>query len=293
MEGSGSIKGLPTINQTLLDLKVDRLNTTSTELKQLLSFTKLPKEINQLGRINFKGTFFGFVNDFVAAGTLNTDIGSIVTDLKIGFGKDPKNAKYSGTIQAIELNLGRFLKTNLVGTLTANLKLQGSGFTLDNVNSKISGTIDRFDLNNYRFRDIKVDGTLDKKLFNGKLAIDDECLFLDFLGKVDFNDAKNPIYDFNASILNADLQALNLTKEKMIISLDGYFDVHGLKVEDLVGNLNLTNLQIQNEKGTYQIPAIRANLAKDGLIRDYELFSVCCICGWILSSLLSIVYGRR
>lgn len=273
LEGSGSIKGLPTINQTLLDLKVDRLNTTSTELKQLLSFTKLPKEINQLGRINFKGTFFGFVNDFVAAGTLNTDIGSIVTDLKIGFGKDPKNAKYSGTIQAIELNLGRFLKTNLVGTLTANLKLQGSGFTLDNVNSKISGTIDRFDLNNYRFRDIKVDGTLDKKLFNGKLAIDDECLFLDFLGKVDFNDAKNPIYDFNASILNADLQALNLTKEKMIISLDGYFDVHGLKVEDLVGNLNLTNLQIQNEKGTYQIPAIRANLAKDGLIRDYELFS--------------------
>lgn len=273
LEGSGSIKGLPTINQTLLDIKVDRLNTNSTELKKLLGFTKLPKELNQLGKINFKGTFFGFINDFVAAGTLKTDIGSIITDLKIGFGKDPNNAKYSGIIQAVELNLGRLLKTKSVGTLSANLKLEGSGFTFDNVNSKISGSINRLDLNNYRFKDIMVDGTLNKKLFNGKLAIDDECLELDFLGKVDFNNSKNPIYDFSASILNADLQALNLSKEKLIISLDGDFDVHGLKIEDWIGTLSVSNLKIQNEKGIYEIPAIKANLATDGVIRDYELFS--------------------
>lgn len=273
LTGNGSIKGLPTINQTLLDLKIDKLSTNSVELKKILGFTKLPKEINQLGKINFKGSFFGFLNDFVAEGVLNTDIGTIITDLKIGFGKDPKNAKYSGTIQAVEINLGKFLKSDKVGTLSANLKLNGSGFTLENINSNISGKIQHIDLNRYRYKDIAIDGNLNKKLFDGKLKIDDECIYLDFLGKVDFDNPKIPVYDFQSSIKNADLQALNFTKEKMIISLDGDFDVKGLKIEDMVGNLNVENLVIQNEKGIYQIPTVSAILAKEGAIRDYELFS--------------------
>ena len=273
LEGSASIKGLPTIKQTLLDIKVDNLSTTSGELKRLLSFTKLPKEMDKLGKIKFKGSFFGFTNDFVANGTLSTDIGILKTDIKIGFGKDPKNASYSGNVQAHNINIGEILKTDRIGMLTCNLNLNGKGFTLDNIASNIEGEIDHIDLNHYRFNDIKVDGNLNKKLFNGKLLIDDECLYLDFLGKVDFNNAKNPIYDFQAEIINADLQALNLSKNKMVISLDGKFSLQGLKVEDLVGSLSLNDLSIQNDKGSYAIPAISANLAKDGEIRDYQLFS--------------------
>ncbi|MBX7226656.1 MAG: translocation/assembly module TamB domain-containing protein [Chitinophagales bacterium] len=273
LEGSASIKGLPTIKQMLLDVKVDNLSTTSNELKRLLSFTKLPKEIDKLGKIKFKGSFFGFINDFVANGTLSTDIGILKTDIKIGFGKDPKNASYSGNVQAYNIDIGKIVKTDKIGTLTCNLNLNGKGFTLDNIASNIQGNIDHIDLNHYRFNDIKVDGNLNKKLFDGKLLIDDECLYLDFLGKVDFNNPKNPIYNFQAELINADLQALNLSKNKMIISLDGKFNLQGLKVEDLVGDLSLNDLFIQNDKGSYAIPAISANLAKDGEIRDYQLFS--------------------
>ncbi|MBK6273539.1 MAG: hypothetical protein IPF58_02075 [Saprospirales bacterium] len=102
---TGNIKGLPHVNQTLFDLKVNELKTNPTDLKGILSYIKLPPQLDKAGNLSFKGTYFGFINDFVAKGTLNsTGYGNVVTDIRMSFPKG-QAPNYSGKVVATGLNL--------------------------------------------------------------------------------------------------------------------------------------------------------------------------------------------
>ena len=127
MDISGNIKGLPKIKNTLFDLKINEFKTNPSELKQMLAFVKMPKLIDNAGNISFKGTFFGFTNDFVAKGNLKTNnLGELVTDVRMNFpnGKPPK---YIGKIVAKNLNLAEITgNKKLLGTVDLDINADGN-----------------------------------------------------------------------------------------------------------------------------------------------------------------------
>ena len=186
---TGNIKGLPNVQQTLFDLIVNELRTNPTDFKQILTFVKLPKQLDNSGNITFKGTYFGFINDFVAKGSLKTDnLGSLVTDIRMSF---PKNQapKYSGNISATNLNLAELTgNKKLLGTVDLDINADGNGFSAKDLNTKLTGTIRNFYFNGFVFDKIKVDGLIVKKKFKGKAFFDDDCFLVDFDGTADFND---------------------------------------------------------------------------------------------------------
>ena len=79
--------------------------------------------------------------------------------------------------------------------------------------------------------EIKLDGSMKENRFKGKMTVDDDNLFLDFNGLVDFSDKKYPKSDFKAVIRNADLHALNILKEDSIskISTKIYVNLERLR----------------------------------------------------------------
>jgi hypothetical protein len=270
---TGNIKGLPNVQQTLFDLKVNELRTNPTDLKQILTFVKLPKQLDNSGNITFKGTYFGFINDFVAKGSLKTDnLGSLVTDIRMSF---PKNQapKYSGNISATNLNLAELTgNKKLLGTVDLDINADGNGFSAKDLNTKLTGTIRNFYFNGFVFDKIKVDGLIVKKKFKGKAFFDDDCFLVDFDGTADFNDSL-PKFDFITSIKNADLHQLNLTKDTLIVSLDGEIHGKGNSIDNFTGTGIFSNIILQNTKDMLVLSDVDINMNNDGIIKDYTITS--------------------
>lgn len=270
---TGNIKGLPKVNQTLFDLKINELQSTPSDLKNILTFVKLPKQIDNAGLISFKGSFFGFTNDFVAKGSLNTtNLGNLVTDLRMSF---PKNdaPTYSGTIVAKKLNLAELTGNHkLLGTIDLDIKADGKGFNTKDLNTELSGTIRNFYLNGFVFDQIKVNGLIEKKKFTGKAFFDDDCFLVDFNGTANFNDSL-PKFDFQTSIKNADLKKLNLTKDSLMISLDGEIHGTGNKIDNFTGTGKFSNIILQNAKDILVLSDVDINLQNDGIIKNYAITS--------------------
>ncbi len=273
LDFSGNIKGLPNVNQTLFDLKVNELRTNPSDLKQILTFIKIPTQIDNSGNIVFKGTYFGFINDFVAKGSLKTDnLGDLVTDMRMSFPKG-QAPKYSGKIVATGLNLAELTgNRKLLGTVDLDINADGNGFSSKDLNTKLTGTIRNFYFNGFVFDKIKVDGLIVKKKYSGKAFFDDDCFLVDFDGSADFND-KLPKFDFVTSIKNADLHKLNFTKDTLMISLDG--EVHGVgnKIDNFVGTGKFSNIILQNTKDILVLSDVDINLENDGIIKNYVIKS--------------------
>ncbi len=270
---TGNIKGLPHVKQTLFDLKVNELRTTPADLKKILTFVKIPTQLDNAGNISFKGTYFGFLNDFVAKGALNTtNLGNLVTDIRMSFpnGQAPK---YSGNVVAKSLNLAELTGNHkLLGTVDLDINADGNGFSPKDLNTKLTGTIRNFYFNGFVFDKIKVDGLIVKKKFKGKAFFDDDCLLVDFDGSADFNDSL-PKFDFITSIKNADLHKLNFTKDTLVVSLDGEVHGKGNKIDNFTGTGKFSNIILQNTKDMLVLSDVDINMKNDGIIKDYTVTS--------------------
>lgn len=270
---TGNIKGLPKINQTLFDIKANTITTSTNDLKTLLPFFKMPEQLKNAGTIHFKGSYFGFINDFVARGNLTTsNLGSITTDVRMSFPKG-KAPNYSGNIIATKINIAELTGNHkLFGTADVDLNANGNGFNAKDLNTRLTGTIRNFYFNGFVFDKIKVDGLLDKKKFKGKAFYDDNCLLIDFNGTADFNE-KLPKFDFVTSIKNADLKKLNFTKDTLMISLNGEVHAIGNNIENLKGTGKFSNLILQNAKDILVLSDVDIDLQNDGSTKNYTITS--------------------
>ncbi len=270
---TGNIKGLPNISQTLFDVKVSKLQTNPEDFKKLVPYIKLPAALSKSGNTSFKGTYFGFYNDFVAKGALHTEnLGDLATDIRMSFPKN-KAPNYSGIIKATALNLSELTgNPTLLDKADINLSIDGKGFNTNELQSKITGSIQNFYLNGFVFKEIKVDGIIDKKKFEGKAFFDDSCFLIDFNGIADFNE-RIPKFDFKTSIKNADLYKLNLVKDTLSVSLDGELHFQGNKIDSITGNGKFSQILIQNEKDILTLSDVDIDLKNDGEIKNYNVAS--------------------
>ncbi len=82
-----------------LDVKSNELRTTYSELASIIPSLRnvTNPDLKALGNIRFKGNFKGFFTDFVTDGTLNTNLGTVATNLHMQF---PANSPpfYSGKL---------------------------------------------------------------------------------------------------------------------------------------------------------------------------------------------------
>ena len=128
LKGNISMSGLPDINKTYVDFEAENFRTTYNDaiafIPQLKTVTQ-PK-LDLLQYLIFRGNFTGFINDFVTYGSLETKLGTVVTDLNM---KLPDNAvsRYSGSIKTNSFNLGPLIDNKSVGKIIFQGKVNGSG----------------------------------------------------------------------------------------------------------------------------------------------------------------------
>jgi len=257
--GDFAFKGLPNFNETFISLHVDKLVTTTGDVRIVYPYINLPENLNKLGNVNFSGSFTGFTNDFVADGNLATALGSVSSD--INFKIDPKTntARYSGNFGAQNFHLGKYFgRENLLGEITFSASLKGKGLQLQNVAASVDGNIDKFSIKQHEYLDMKVNGDLSKRFFKGLLEVRDENLDLDFEGTVDLS-GTIPIFQFVSDIRKANLKQLNLLKEDMSVSSTLRIDFTGLTPDEFNGYAGIFNTRIEKNGQVYRIDTFELN----------------------------------
>lgn len=256
-EGDIAMTGLPDFNETFIRFDITKSSGNFREVFEFYPHA-IPaiKNLENLGRINFTGKFIGFPNDFVAEGTLNSEIGKIESDINLKLHEDDAKSTYSGKLSAEEFDLGLWLDKEELGKLSFGLEVEGSGFKLDNMDAELKGDIDQLGILGYDYGNISVDGTMQKRLFEGRLVVEDPNLNLGFDGLIDFMD-EVPQLSFNAKVNKADLQAVNITDSSYVVSSDMHLDIKGDGIDNFSGNGRLYNNVIVTANDSFSMDTLK------------------------------------
>ncbi len=244
-------------SDALLTLRVKQLNTNINFIKEVVPGFNPPQNFYTLGNIDFVGNFDGYLNDFVAYGKLNTDIGRADLDMKLDVKEGNEKAKYSGNISLANFDLKKWSGGNEdLGKVSLQAKIKdGESLLLRTAKADMVATVDLFEFKGYDYKNVKLNGNISPKEFLGKLVSQDPNIDFDFDGSVLFNE-KIPKFNFKSKIKNIDLSKLNLAKNFSSIKGDIVFEGEGNDINNLIGKLTGKDLVIVKNDTTYKFAQV-------------------------------------
>lgn len=234
---------------------VTKLQSTKNDLENLLPNilkNKLPKQLNEIGKVNFVGDILATATSLNLDGDLFSQIGNadVVLEMK-DFDKGDK-ATYSGNVDVFNFNLGQFTNNKRLGYTSFNLDVNGKGFLLKESDTYIQGNISAFDFKGYTYKDVQVKGRIKDPVFDGEVVSNDPNFKLNFNGLVSINENEND-YDFAAEVENIDFNKINIFKRDSISNFKGSIvaKFKGTTIDNTYGTIAFENTIYQNHNDTY------------------------------------------
>jgi len=257
------INGLPDIREAFIYGQINELDLPKTDVQDLVSELSnkpfvLPKELDQLGLVKYKGNITGFLSNLVAYGNISTSLGSISTDILLKFENQLKDLSYNGTIKTSNFQLGRLLNNPQLGKIAFNLNTKGSKKDKASLQGTITAKVPEFQFKNYSYRDIQFSGAYDGKGFDGKADVEDDNIHAHFNGVIDLSQ-KLPIFDFDLKMANTNLNALKLidTYPGATLSFKGKTNMVGNSLDNINGFVRFDSILFSNKGKTLNVDNIQ------------------------------------
>ena len=263
----GSMRGLPDIDNTLLDYQVKDfrfgLGGLGTFIQEWAPDTKL-----NLGKMA-KGTEFrlnatakGTLDRLAVKGNLNSNAGSADVDVTLRDIIDKKrDIAIGGMVRTKDLDAGRITGIRELGPVTLTTGVEAV-LAPRNLQVRIDSlSVARLNALGYDYTGIAAVGTYSDQAIDGRVVCDDPNLNALVQGRFDLSPrTRNAAYQFYANIGYADLNALNIDKRGTSkVSLQADANFVRTRDRDLLGEVNLRDVVLENAKGRYQIGDITAN----------------------------------
>jgi len=275
------VNGLPDMREVFIYGQIKGLQFEKADLQDFISELSnkpfvLPKEVDQLGLIHYKGNVSGFLNNLVVFGNLNTNIGSVSSDIMLKLENNLRDLTYNGTIKSTNLQLGKLLGNKQLGIVSFNLNTLGTKKDNAKFQGSVQAKVSEFQFKNYSYRDVNLGGKYDGKGFDGTVDLKDQNLDAHFVGKIDLTQ-KLPVYDFGITVLKANLNALKLidTYPGALISFKGKTNIVGNSLDNINGFIRFDSIQLINQSKTLNIDNIQfisrieGNSTHFSIVSDY------------------------
>jgi len=282
LQGDIDMDGLPNMDETFMYLNLKRLVTNHADLVTIpippfdtRKSLPIPPNIAQLGIMEFKGSFTGFITDFVAYGRMKTTIGELRTDLALRQDNGNGTVSYSGKLESIDFQLGKFLGVDSLGRVSLNAKVEGKGLTVQDINAKLVGTVSLAEYRRYAYRNIEVNGLFVQNLFEGDFSITEENIAMRFDGSVDLK-GRLPIFNFHAEVDHVNLYRINLMPEREDATVAGVLDVDftGNDIDNIIGKIELSGISFQQKDSRkFNVQRIRLQAEETGKHKTIRLRS--------------------
>ncbi len=250
-KGSFNTRNLSGPEQALLNLKVDALETNMEKLSRIIPNFNPTSNFYRLGNISFNGRFDGYFDDFVAFGTLRSDIGSAGMDMRLDLKNGKEFANYSGEIRLDDFDLQKWTLDDNLGKISAFGEIkEGRGLDIKTAFADLNAEVKHFEYKGYLYENFIMDGQLEENNFAGNFSIQDENIDLEFDGNIILNDSM-PVADFKSKIRTLDLQKLNIVNKALTISGDIDINIQGKSISDFSGNGLFRNVEINARDTSY------------------------------------------
>jgi hypothetical protein len=251
--GFFSTKNLNDYNNTLLNVRLENFASSMKQIKKLFPLFNPPANFFKLGNLKFNGRYDGYLEDFVAYGKLQTDLGSVDLDMRLDITGGVDKALYSGELNLSSFNLAKWSGNDKFGLVyfTSRVK-QGQGLTLKTLKSDLQAVVKSITFKGYEYKNFVVNGIFEKSNFDGSFEIKDPNIDLKFDGNAEFLE-KQAFLNFTSKINNLDLFALNLSKKPFSIKAAIDINASGSNLNDILGNIDITNLNIEAKDTTFKV----------------------------------------
>ena len=270
-QGDLRIRGLPVIDETWFDVDLRPLQANMPGLNEQLGGV-LPSQITELGQVEFKGKYTGFIYDFVVYGQMESTIGSLNTDIRMQYDPDAGNTHYSGSIATEELNAGLLAGLDdMLGTVSLVATVEGNSSPGKN-DLVLSSQVSDIWFNGYRYRDLQISGQLSNDGFDGRLNMNDPNARLSFLGSVHIADS-TPVMNFESTIEHADLQLLKIYPTPLTISAHTQVDITGSDINSFLGSAVLDEVHLSTGKYNWDQDRISLTSRQENGVRNTRLES--------------------
>ena len=212
--------------------------------------TPISPAIARIGDVQFSGEISGFVDNLVAYGNLQSDIGSLTMDMLFGHDKENNIAFFMrGKATSSELLIAHLFEDgNPYGSVRFDIDIDASRPINGMYSGRVHADIYDFDYNKYKYEYISLSGGFMENEFNGSIHIDDinGTLQADGLFK---NNGANSAFNFSASLSDFKPDKLNLTNRYKDPSLTFTIgaDFTGNHIDNFEGYISVDNLSFQTQ----------------------------------------------
>lgn len=218
--------------------------------KSKYKYIEFPENFYEAGLLKFHGNFSGFLTDFVTFGTLESEMGTLTTDILVMPEKEGE-IYYRGNISTNDFKLGELFNNTSIGEVTFSGSADGNyNKTENSVSGIFKGNVKNIEVNKYNYSNIKFNGILIEKMFDGLLSINDSNLKFVFLGELDLNN-EIPRFDFSLNVSKAQLAKLNLgsTFPKAEVAFKMMANFEGNRIDNLDGKIIFEEGYYKNRNG--------------------------------------------
>lgn len=262
----GRLTGMPDLDQTFVDLKIEHLHANSQELVRWL-----PENLPEIGNLDMEGSITGTKKDLQVETIINIPDGEIQSSLHLSIPDDVLNTAYDGKLSFQDFDLGSLLSdTTMVGTVNFAGDIDGYGLDPEKAEFFLNATLDSSEIMNYRYNHLKITGQFADNYFAGNFSVDDPNLKVNGLANMNLNVDKQYLRLF-AGIDTLNLDELNLSSDDIALSSKINLDIQNLSVNNAVGfaYINDTYLKINEQEAGFD--KIRISSQKDSIARHYEI----------------------
>lgn len=249
--GRALLLGLPVIENTFIDLSVDRSKVLQEDIWQYAG-----RKDFYTGDIDFEGNLLGFISDFVADGTFEMEYGSIITDINLKSLDRPQQAVYRGNLTLENLDVGKLINDKRIGKVQFSGNVDGKGLTKETANVFVTAKVSNSEFFDRNFQQIEATGRFASQFFSGDFFIADSMLDVRGQANIDFN-SEEELIDFNIDVGSADLFQLGLYDEPMKISTKIDADLKNINVDDARGTISIDSFSIERNNQITFLNTIR------------------------------------
>ena len=264
---TGRMTGIPEIEHTSIDAKIENFKVTSAGLSHFVSQWMCEGSLD-LSDIA-KGTTFrinahakGPLNNLDINTDIKSAIGQVRGDIRLADIIDQtRQIGISGNVSTENLNIGKIINQDILGETTMKASVQAK---LANGEEALSAAIDslnvsKLHIHGYDYSNISGSGTLSKDAFDGRITCNDPNLNFMFHGRLGLSPrTQNTIYKFYAIVGHADLNAMNIdTRGRSDISFRTSADFRRTKKGDIYGDITVDNLIVENNDRRSDIGQIK------------------------------------
>lgn len=254
----GDIKVSNTIEKekgVVFESDIETLTASYLALKELmpkLVNTYVTEDLDRLGTISINGITKITQQNMDAFVTVNTDLGNILTDLQLTNINDKKQINYRGEVEFLNFDLGTYTQQPALGRSSFKGTIYGSSLEKRSINAAFIASVSSLKYKKYAYKNIELNGQYKNNILTGDVSINDAYFRMNLDGVADFSKRVHA-FNFNADIINLNLQKTKLFTRDSISVLEGILEVdyQGNSLDDAIGTAIFKNVLYVNQKKAY------------------------------------------